>query len=241
MLRGRRLLGSVNWRYAMGELLIVVFGILIAIQADRWNASRLERAALSGYYGRIVQDLEADEAMLDRYAESARAHSVAADRLLDLFERSDEPPPDSILRSAMTNVRSGIPSVGVRSTTFRDMLATGSLVLIREEPLRNALIDYYEESTGPELKEALDFLAEHNTDPIDELLARHVDDRLLFGSLVRDSTRPFIVTSWSALSGDAELATQLRQVSAGQYSVAGYFQFVAGETRALRSQVTEAR
>ena len=50
--------------YAVGEIILVVIGILIALQVNDWNESRLSRAEISKVYISIIDDLENDHRSL---------------------------------------------------------------------------------------------------------------------------------------------------------------------------------
>ncbi len=49
--------------YAVGELILVVFGILIALQINNWNEERIEQRQISDYAHALIRDLERDLAM----------------------------------------------------------------------------------------------------------------------------------------------------------------------------------
>ncbi|MFC3879709.1 hypothetical protein ACFOSV_05960 [Algoriphagus namhaensis] len=48
------------FKYAFGEIILVVIGILIAIQINNSNQKRLDREALEGYLNSIAQNIESD-------------------------------------------------------------------------------------------------------------------------------------------------------------------------------------
>ena len=48
-------------KYAIGEIVLVVIGILIALQINNWNEQRKARISERALYRRILNDLEADE------------------------------------------------------------------------------------------------------------------------------------------------------------------------------------
>lgn len=50
-------------RYAIGEIILVVIGILIAIQINNWNISRIEQAKIEVYAQLLIHDLEEDITM----------------------------------------------------------------------------------------------------------------------------------------------------------------------------------
>ena len=59
-------LRSYDWTAAAIELLIVVAGILIALQVSNWNESRLDHARADSYYRRLHTELLADHQNIDR-------------------------------------------------------------------------------------------------------------------------------------------------------------------------------
>ena len=44
-------------RYAIGEIILVVIGILIALQINNWNEKRLSKNSIVNYYERIHDEL----------------------------------------------------------------------------------------------------------------------------------------------------------------------------------------
>ena len=52
-------------RYAIGELILVVFGILIALQINNWNEERIEQKQITEYAHALIKDLERDLAMAE--------------------------------------------------------------------------------------------------------------------------------------------------------------------------------
>jgi len=56
----RRYLG-----YAVGELILVVLGILIALQINNWNEERIEQRQIADYAHALIKDLERDLAMIE--------------------------------------------------------------------------------------------------------------------------------------------------------------------------------
>ncbi|NNF86407.1 MAG: hypothetical protein HKO48_02830, partial [Nitrosopumilus sp.] len=47
-------------KYAIGEIILVVIGILIALQINNWNENRKAEAELIDVYKQIVLDLDND-------------------------------------------------------------------------------------------------------------------------------------------------------------------------------------
>ena len=49
--------------YAIGEMILVILGILIALEINNWNEERIEQRQIANYAHALVRDLEADLAM----------------------------------------------------------------------------------------------------------------------------------------------------------------------------------
>jgi len=65
-IREEILLGKKTRRYlgyAIGELILVVLGILIALQINNWNEERIEQRQIADYAHALIKDLERDLAM----------------------------------------------------------------------------------------------------------------------------------------------------------------------------------
>jgi hypothetical protein len=52
-------------RYAIGELVLVVLGILIALQINNWNEDRIEQRQITEYAHALIKDLERDLIMAE--------------------------------------------------------------------------------------------------------------------------------------------------------------------------------
>lgn len=51
--------------YAVGELVLVVLGILIALQINNWNEERIEQQQIADYAHALIKDLERDLVMIE--------------------------------------------------------------------------------------------------------------------------------------------------------------------------------
>lgn len=76
---------STYLKYAIGEIILVVVGILIALQINTWNESRKEKNYLLKVYSQIRQDLQADTLNLRISIEDFEAKNA---RLTEIIERS---------------------------------------------------------------------------------------------------------------------------------------------------------
>ncbi len=68
--------------YAIGEILLVVIGILIALSIDNWNTYRKDRSSEADYLKRLSNDLARDTS---NYAWTARGSLAKQEALADLL------------------------------------------------------------------------------------------------------------------------------------------------------------
>ena len=71
--------------YAVGEVLLVMIGILLALQVNTWNEGRKNTILANAYYCQLLEDVEQDQEQLQKLktvAESRLSASNEAARLL---------------------------------------------------------------------------------------------------------------------------------------------------------------
>ncbi|MEY8022146.1 DUF6090 family protein, partial [Muriicola sp. SD30] len=52
-------------KYAIGEIILVVIGILIALGINNWNDQKKNKEAELQYYCKVLDDLELDKKLLE--------------------------------------------------------------------------------------------------------------------------------------------------------------------------------
>ena len=128
--------------YAIGEIALVVIGILIALQVNNWNENRKDKAAEMEYYCKLLDDFELDRINIDkRYKESE--HKIAASKklLIDLNNKNKDKSyiMNTYIQALRTNAY--VPS----KTTITDLTSSGNLNLLKNDLLKISLIRYYAE------------------------------------------------------------------------------------------------
>ena len=72
-------------KYAIGEIILVVIGILIALSINNWNEDRKENRYLNLVYEQLQKDLQADTLNV---SQRIKSYSQKNNRLTDIIERS---------------------------------------------------------------------------------------------------------------------------------------------------------
>ena len=127
---------------AIGQLLIILVGVVVALAADRWNQGRLDRASAGDYLASLVKDLREDTASLSAELQLAETREVDARLILGVVVGNK--PIDDPFEFVLAVVNASMYGEPVQSReTFDDLVETGRLGLIRDEVLRRGLADYY--------------------------------------------------------------------------------------------------
>ena len=82
------------FKYAIGEIVLVVIGILIALQINNWNEQRKEKMNERDLYGRIILDLQVDEKKIDNYIEFYKSNQLLHNRIYQ--ETQGQPSNDTL-------------------------------------------------------------------------------------------------------------------------------------------------
>ena len=140
-----------NWRFLLGEFVVIVLGVLIALWVDQLREARLNADLEVEYLESLVADLDADLAQFDEAEAWMRRSEDAAATVLALYEGA--PPsgsPAELVAAIETAGWQMAPSI--TRNTIDDLRSTGNLRLIRDPALRRAIADYYttvENALGP--------------------------------------------------------------------------------------------
>jgi len=142
------------FKYAIGEIVLVVIGILIALQVNNWNEKRLEQNKIKQYAKSLIEDLKSDIEMLKvsqyqaekkyRYIDTLKLyvnftpHSELSNTFLWVIAH------DVIYRTLEWN-----------RSTLNELKNSGGLRYITNDTLQKKLVDY--ESFSNHLDEDFQF------------------------------------------------------------------------------------
>lgn len=129
--------------YALGEIVLVVIGILIALSINNWNESRKESLIEQNYLKRLLVDLESDYKTLT-FSKGLSNDRINQIKLLtDVIKNPLMPNENAILiieSIEKVTWRSYLP---LSKIVYNELLNSGKMSLIQSEKLRNLLSNYY--------------------------------------------------------------------------------------------------
>lgn len=131
-------------KYAIGEIALVVIGILIALSINNWNQKQNEIKSETLSLNNLVLDLEEQATILEDYIQYESTYAENGVSVLKHYAKHKAfKKVDSILSklNSLTSRRSFNPI----NTTFEELISTGNIGLIRNESIKRSIIRYYNE------------------------------------------------------------------------------------------------
>lgn len=131
-------------RYAIGEILLVVVGILIALQINNWNEKRIAVRKEKNYIQSIYQDLKADLADIERNIENLTHQYTTGIKVLRALEHKESAVLDSAtLTSLIAWDLSQIIPVERKENTWDGLKVQGTHTYIINDTFKGLLNSFY--------------------------------------------------------------------------------------------------
>jgi len=149
-----------DWTALISELLIVVVGIFIAIQADRWWEQQDDLRQEQQYIERLAEDIERDIANISYSIDLAAFRLEFAELLIAAAKNPEviRNEPERFLAAVHQSAFTYTPALS--SDTFEELRSTGKLGLLRDEKLKAALFEYYRFDDGQRQFQSLQLMTE---------------------------------------------------------------------------------
>ena len=159
--------------YAIGEIVLVVIGILIALGINNWNQNRTaiikEKRALEN----LILDLAEQSEQLDEFISGENEFYNSGIYLSEQYAQNKKFQINDTLFSNLNLLGARITLKPI-NTTFEELISTGNIGLIRNNKLRRRLIRFFNE-----IDRIAKISANNNTNIVDGLY-----NPLLFESTV---------------------------------------------------------
>lgn len=129
--------------YALGEIILVVIGILIALQIDNWNSNRIDSHKESVYLERLQKEISEELTELEYLVKFQDSTIATADFLLQQFKQQKDFSKIEAFDKKLSFLMYS-NSFPVVNTTFKELNTTGQLNLIKESNILTELVAFYQ-------------------------------------------------------------------------------------------------
>ena len=129
--------------YAMGEIILVVIGILIALQINNWNELKSERVIENTYMKNLLEDLEDDLVIYDKFQDSNQEVYMLIDSIIPGLKSENRKNNVGKLAywSRMVTIKWTI--IHPVKRTYEQMKSSGHLRLVSNNEVANSISKYY--------------------------------------------------------------------------------------------------
>ena len=150
--------------YAIGEVILVMIGILLALQVNNWNIDRTDRISESKYLNNIKLDLQKDLASLNYQLEFRKEKYKGTQKLV--HQLNGQPIDD--LNELAYNVANTLMAERFtpNNSTYNELASSGNLNLITNDSIKILLLGL------EELYKRNTFAIEHETFDYNEYISK---------------------------------------------------------------------
>lgn len=125
--------------YAAGEIVLVVIGILIALQINNWNDARKDRTRELGYLRNIREDVGANIREMDAYLATRQEGIEAAQRILAHYD--GKPIEDASAFNADSISIYNWRRFYLGDNTYQELIGSGNFALLSNPKIKDGLLD----------------------------------------------------------------------------------------------------
>lgn len=131
--------------YAIGEILLVMIGILLALQVNNWNTVRVNRVLEAVYRRGVLVDLRLTARNMSTHVRRWNSMAEATDYLIEVIEDPSSYTTSTRLAIALRRM-SSIQVPPIVDVTYEDLLSTGNIRLFQDLSVRDEIARLYEDT-----------------------------------------------------------------------------------------------
>ena len=129
------------FKYAIGEIILVVIGILIALQINNWNENRINKKEEKNILSALKTEISENQAILSR---DLKRHANALRLLIELSDNISPQPEkiDSTRLDSLMFSLGWLPGYTPKEGVINSILASGKISLIKNDALNSKLASW---------------------------------------------------------------------------------------------------
>lgn len=130
-------------KYAFGEIVLVVIGILKALQINNWNQTRIDKNEEKYIIAKLHKDFSENKRQLEKYILALENEMKANSELMNLIGETQ----DELLKHNIDSLfynSFGLPELAFADNTLKNIMESGQLNLIKNEDVTLLLYKWNE-------------------------------------------------------------------------------------------------
>lgn len=162
---------SKYFKYAIGEIFLVVIGILIALSINNWNDNRKNSLKETQFLDSFKKDLLANKEELNRIIEKTENTLRSSDTILKLERGEIKSLPNMNFMGCVMEA-TGFTVYITQEGTVQDILGSGGLGVIKNDSIRLAIGSW---EANLKIIREFEKIDKKETDMYYEYLTKHID------------------------------------------------------------------
>jgi len=132
---------SKYFKYAIGEIILVMIGILLALQVSNWNNQRKENQLEKRYLSDLILDLQVDSVTISNTKSLSDKQRISKQKVQSFYQ-GESIQKDSLISYFGDQYRP-VPKFNPITTTLDEMKSTGNISVIRNSSVRRKILETY--------------------------------------------------------------------------------------------------
>ena len=129
-------------KYALGEIVLVVIGILIALQINNWNIKRLDHDKQYKYLIEIKNNLNSDVLKIEEVLDFNQTKDTLITESIKMLDVKKTIPGPQIFGSQL-DILGSYDKFRPNDLGFKNLISADNISLIENDSLRKLLLEYY--------------------------------------------------------------------------------------------------
>ena len=134
-------------KYAIGEIVLVVIGILIALQINTWNEQRKEDKLEAEYYCRLLEDAQQDLEQVNQFIKASEERLTASNEAVKLLQKETAKKVD-VGQQLGLSILAIYSDFTPNNSAFEDLKSGANLNIISDKNVIKAINNYYKKVEG---------------------------------------------------------------------------------------------
>jgi hypothetical protein len=128
--------------YAFGDIVLLIVGILVALQIDNWNERRKESILEAQYYCRLYESALQDRIQINRLQTEMQSRlSASIDMMAEL--QDEDPDRSSVANKMLAAIRLSGEIFHPDTSAFEDIKSSGNLNVLEDTEVKDQTSKYY--------------------------------------------------------------------------------------------------
>jgi Family of unknown function (DUF6090) len=129
-------------KYAIGEIVLVVIGILIALQINNWNEQQKNSKLEAEYYCRLLEDVQQDKEQISALLRKSQERLKASNQAVRLLLK-ENPNKVEVGQQLALSIKSIYTDFKPNNSAFEDLKSGANLNIIKDKYIIKALNTYF--------------------------------------------------------------------------------------------------